>query len=143
MSKIIECVLLIDDDVATNFYNKRVVNKHGVFNDIITVDSGVKALHYLLEASKGKFQKPSLIFLDINMPGMNGWEFLHEYEKLDHTITNGIKLIMLTTSTNVDDYNRSLTYKSVNDFINKPLSVNLLDNVIETHYNPNDTKQAI
>ena len=143
MTKAIECVLLIDDDVATNFYNKKIVDKHNKFKDTITINSGLKALTYIIESSKGNCKKPELIFLDINMPGMNGWEFLHEYEKLDETITRDIKLIMLTTSTNVDDFNKSLTYDRVNDYINKPLSKNLLDSMIETHYNYSNLKEVI
>ncbi len=143
MTKTIECVLLIDDDVATNFYNKRVIDKHEKFKEIVIANSARKALFYLLESSLGKCKKPSIIFLDINMPGMNGWEFLQEYKELDETITHDIKLIMLTTSNSIDDYNKSLTYDLVNDFINKPLSGDLLDNLIETHYNVINNRKII
>jgi len=136
MTKTIDCVLLIDDDIATNFYNKRIVKRHREFREVVTVNSGTKALEYLTEAAQGKCKKPTLIFLDINMPGMNGWEFLLEYEKLNKNIIKDIKLIMLTTSTNEDDYAKSLNYNLVNDFINKPLSIDLLDDVLNKHYKP-------
>ncbi|WP_299885985.1 response regulator [uncultured Lacinutrix sp.] len=134
MKNKIECVLLIDDDKVTNFYNKKVLTKHEEFKEIIAVTSGENALKHLTEASKGLCLKPNLIFLDINMPAMNGWEFILEYNKLDKKFTKDIKLVMLTTSNNPDDYKRSKEIETVNDFINKPLSIDLLSNLIENHY---------
>lgn len=66
---------------------------------------------------------------------MNGWEFLVEYKELDQSIIKDIKLIMLTTSANPKDYKKSQSNTFVDDFVNKPLSVNILDDIIETHYN--------
>lgn len=129
-------VLLIDDDKVTNYYNQRIVNKHAEIKDAVAVTSGKNALEYLKEAQQGLVEKPSLIFLDINMPAMNGWEFVDHYNKLDKSFTKDIKLVMLTTSNNPDDLNRSKTIEGIDDFINKPLSVNILTEVIELHYQP-------
>jgi len=127
-------VLLIDDDKVTNYYNQRIVNKYGKIKDAIAVSSGKNALEYLKEAEQGKAAKPSLIFLDINMPAMNGWEFVDEYKKLNVEFTRDIKLIMLTTSSNPDDYEKSQQIDHVDDYINKPLSVDLLSKIIKSHY---------
>ena len=134
MEKIIECVLLIDDDKVTNFYNKRVVSKINNFKEINTATNGQKALDYINNSKNGLCKKPDLIFLDINMPAMNGWEFIEEFKKIDTTFTSSIKIVMLTTSNSPEDYERSLTLDSVDDFINKPLSIDLLSNLIEHHY---------
>lgn len=134
MKNKVECVLLIDDDVVTNFYNTKILRKHEKFNEIIAVTGGVDALKYLEEVSKGHLVKPNFIFLDINMPGMNGWEFVLEYNKLDKNLTKDIKLVMLTTSNNPDDFERSKRLDAVNDFINKPLSINLLSSLLKNHY---------
>lgn len=134
MGNSIECVLLIDDDKVTNFYNKKIVNKLDTFNEVTAVTNGQKALEYITDSQKGLCKKPDLIFLDINMPAMNGWEFIEEYKKLDTTYTASIKIVMLTTSNNPDDYKRSLINDNVDDYINKPLSTDLLSDLIETHY---------
>ena len=71
-----QCVLFVDDDRATNFFNKRIASNHGSFRTIVTAQSGMEALEYLRTYQKGAAAKPDLIFLDINMPAMTGWEFL-------------------------------------------------------------------
>lgn len=118
MGKSVTCVLLIDDDKATNFFNERVVTKHNSFDNVNTVQSGKAALEYLSKVENKEVIKPDLIFLDINMPAMNGWEFLIEFAKLNKTITEGIKVILLSTSSNPDDVNESIKNHSVDDFIN-------------------------
>lgn len=137
MEKLVGCVLLIDDDRATNFFNERVVIKHNSFEQIHTVQSGKAALEYLKAVQNSQAIKPDLIFLDINMPAMNGWEFLIEFAKLETGVTEDIKIILLSTSANPDDVNESVKNHSVDDFINKPLSLHLLDNVIERHFMKN------
>ncbi len=134
MSKLVNCVLLIDDDKATNFFNKRVVTKHEGFQQVNTVQSGIAALEYLNAVENNTATKPDLIFLDINMPAMNGWEFLVEFSKLNQKVTNGIKVILLSTSSNPDDVKQSAKNHAVDDFINKPLSLGLLDNVLRNHF---------
>jgi len=134
MEKSIPCVLLVDDDKATNFFNERVVIKHNSFRTITTVQSGKAALEYLAKVENEDAIKPNLIFLDINMPAMNGWEFLTEFAKLEKSITEGVKVILLSTSSNPDDVNESIKNHSVDDFINKPLSLDLMDEVMEKHF---------
>ena len=134
MGKSVNCVLLVDDDRATNFFNQRVVNRHEGFDKVNTVQSGIAALEYLNEVKSNNAIKPDLIFLDINMPAMNGWEFLTEFSKLDIGLTRGIKIILLSTSSNPDDVRQSIKNHSVDDFINKPLSLDLLDDVLSNHF---------
>jgi CheY-like chemotaxis protein len=122
--------LLIDDDKFTNFYNEKIVKKHNAFKSVQSVNSGSDALSYLQKAMNGLVDKPDVIFLDINMPAMNGWEFIDEYSLLDKAFTSGIKIIMLTTSSNPCDQERANQSCLINDYINKPLSSGLLDEVL-------------
>jgi len=122
--------LLIDDDKFTNFYNEKIVKKHDTFKSVQSVNSGADALAYLQKAMDGLIDKPNVIFLDINMPAMNGWEFLEEYRLLDKTFTSDIKIVMLTTSSNPSDQERANQSCLINNYINKPLSINLLDEVL-------------
>ncbi|MEL6812163.1 MAG: response regulator [Bacteroidota bacterium] len=131
MKRTSRSVLLIDDDRATNFFNQHVVRRHGHFDKIFVVESGLQALDFLLDSNH---EKPSLILLDINMPAMNGWEFTEAFRKLDISIRQGIKLVILTTSSNPDDYERSLKNEVVDDYINKPLSPSILNEMVTEHF---------
>lgn len=126
----LQSALLIDDDKFTNFYNEKIVKKHNTFNSIQSVNSGAAALSYLQQAMDGSVDKPDVIFLDINMPAMNGWEFIEEYSKLDRDFTSGVRIIMLTTSSNPCDQEKARQCDLINDYINKPLSTDLLDEVL-------------
>ena len=134
MDTLVNCVLLIDDDQATNFYNERVVTKHESFCKVNKVQSGLAALDYLNAVENNLETKPDLIFLDINMPAMNGWEFFLEFAKLNPKVIDGIKVILLSTSSSPDDVKASAKNHAVDDFINKPLSLDLLDDVLKNHF---------
>ena len=77
--------------------------------------------------------QPDLIFLDINMPGMNGWEFLEEYNRLNKKLHGQVIIIMLTTSDNPDDAERSKTWNFISDYITKPLTHEIMNNIIKNN----------
>ncbi|MBX2828529.1 MAG: response regulator [Flavobacteriaceae bacterium] len=134
MTKPVEFVLLIDDDSATNFFNGMMLERHNCFDNVLAVKSGEEALSYLISAAEGSSLKPDLIFLDINMPGMNGWEFLDALSRLDSKVSEGIKIILLSTSAHPEEVRKSMSNYEVADYINKPLSMKLLDSVFEVHF---------
>ncbi|EAQ39416.1 two-component system response regulator [Dokdonia sp. MED134] len=125
-------VLLIDDDKAVNFFNKRVVVGHSGFEHIKTVQSGKDGLLFLEQVLSGDEIKPDIIFLDINMPAMNGWEFLDHYELFNEDFRSDIQVIILSSSSNPEHVKKSIVNYEVLDFINKPLSFSILDGVLET-----------
>jgi CheY-like chemotaxis protein len=134
MKKKLNCILLIDDDEATNFLHTLVIEEADIANDIIAVQSGQAAIEFLTSRVSGEYPKPELIFLDINMPGMNGWEFLDAYENLSKEVKNGsVILIMLTTSLNPDDEIKAHDRGFVNSFLNKPLTVSALNQIIQEY----------
>jgi CheY-like chemotaxis protein len=123
-------VLFIDDDKCNNIFNTRIASKSKGLDNITSLTSAKEGLNYLQKARENKNLKPDLIFLDLNMPGMNGWEFIEEYEKIDVTFTCNIKIFLLTTSINPDDVERSKSIAVVSDFLNKPLTTDLLEKLI-------------
>ena len=127
-------VLLIDDDEATNFINKWMLKKADCADEVIAMDDASEALSYLKEKERSENHPPELIFLDINMPGMNGWEFLEEYRELPHH-KKAKALIMLTTSLNPDDYAKAKTFDEVNDYQNKPLSIEKIREILASNSN--------
>lgn len=136
--KKINCILLIDDNVADNVFHTIILKEAAVCNYIRSVTSGQNALEYLIKSGElnqlESFPKPDLIYLDINMPGMDGFEFLEEYKKLNEKLTANVKIIMLTTSLNPDDQKRSLANPSLTEFQNKPLTVEIVRATIEKYF---------
>jgi CheY-like chemotaxis protein len=126
MKRKIKCIMIVDDSQDDNYYHERVINKSGISGTIIVKTSGQEALDYLKLKKEDPDTHPDLIFLDINMPGMNGWDFLEEYGKLENDMQGKVVITMLTTSENVDDYKRALSYSVVNDFKTKPLTKEML-----------------
>lgn len=120
--------MLIDDNADDNFYHERVIRKSEAADNVISEQSAEAALEYLRNERNNK---PDIIFLDINMPGMNGWEFLREYNKLDKHLQGSAIIIMLTTSENPDD--RLKAKDIVRDFKTKPLTKEMLGEIINKH----------
>jgi CheY-like chemotaxis protein len=131
----LDCVLLIDDDDATNFYHSLILEEEltGVY--IQTVRSAKEGLDFLL--CKGKYAgcpQPGIIFLDINMPGMTGWDFLAEYDQLSKEILKRSVVVMLSTSCNPDDEVRAAKILSVKEFVNKPLTAEIYWRIVKENF---------
>jgi response regulator RpfG family c-di-GMP phosphodiesterase len=123
--------MLIDDSPDDNFFHSREIKKADIATKIITENSGEEALAYL---KSNQEPHSDLIFLDINMPGMNGWEFLEEYNKLDKDLQGHAIVIMLTTSDNSSDVAKSKTFGSVSEYITKPLTKEILKGITDKYF---------
>lgn len=136
--KKINCILLVDDNYADNVFHKIQISEADICNQIKVVTNGREALDYIIKSGEPnqskEFPKPDIIFLDINMPGMNGFEFLEEYHKLDETLKAKIVIIMLSTSLNPNDKTKAIAFKEVTEFQNKPLTVEILHETIEKYF---------
>lgn len=133
MNRKLNCILLIDDNEHDNFLHERTINKLCCAKKVVTLEKATDALEYL----KGGNPKPDLIFLDINMPGMNGWEFLTHYEQLEEELQGKVVVVMLTTSVNPREEERSKNVNAVRDFINKPLTAEVIEDVLSKHFTNN------
>ena len=127
--------MLVDDNHDDNFFHEREIKKIHLTNIVKTKNSGIEALEYLKSKNSNKDPHPDLIFLDINMPGMNGWEFLEEYNKLDKELQSHAIIIMLTTSQNPDDEARAKTWPFVSDYVTKPLTKEIMENIVNKYFN--------
>lgn len=116
--------MLVDDDEGTNFLHKLVVESANVTENILIALDGEEALEIIINA-ENKYPIPDLVFLDINMPRMNGWEFLEELNKIDKQKPSII--VMLTASLNPDDLKRAEAIPDITYFRNKPLNLKMLE----------------
>ncbi len=136
--KKVNCILLIDDNHADNVYHSIIIRKAGICNHIKVAENGREGIDYIIKCADSNhsndFPKPELIYLDINMPGMNGFEFLEEYEKLDHDLKSKIVIVMLSTSLNPDDEKTARDNKEVAEFKNKPLTIEMLQDTVERYF---------
>jgi response regulator of citrate/malate metabolism len=126
--------MLIDDDHNDNYFHEREIKKVSLSTTVITKDSGTGALEYLKSIARTKNLQPDLIFLDINMPCMNGWEFLQEYIKFDNELQNGVLIVMLSTSGNIEDIEKAKTFGIVSDYIIKPLTKEKMEALIMKYF---------
>lgn len=129
----IKKVYLIDDDEINNFICTNILKKISFSNDVIAFESGTEALEALKNtiAQNDADQIPDVIFLDINMPIMNGWDFLEEYRLLKDKISKKIALYMLSSSIYQADVEKSKQYGEVVDFVTKPLNADILNEIKE------------
>ncbi len=139
MKKKLNCVLLVDDNEADNYLHTLVLKESGITECIEIALDGEEALDFLINRRKqgeasGQDLPPQLIFLDINMPVMDGWTFLKEYDKLDDALKSKIVFVMLTTSVNPADKRRFEERKEHIDFFHKPLTLELINEIMLKHF---------
>jgi CheY-like chemotaxis protein len=126
-----DIVMLIDDNEIDNFINEQII-KGCLFSENVFVNtSTTSAIEFLKNISISKLMReghlPHYIFLDINMPLLDGFQFIEEFQKLDKEITSAIKIVMLTSSINPVDIEKSKQYGSVVKFLHKPLTEEVLE----------------
>ena len=129
-------VYLIDDDEINNFICINILKKIDFSSDVVAFESGAEALEALTNVIDGNEQDqiPDVIFLDINMPIMNGWDFLEEYKKIKGKLNKDVSLFMLSSSIYQADVEKSKQYSEVLDFVTKPLNADVLNDIKQKYF---------
>jgi CheY-like chemotaxis protein len=129
----LDLILCVDDDPITLMLCKMVISKTEFAKEIITAQNGEDALNYFddlkLNNLGNEIKKyPLLIFLDLNMPVMGGWEFLDCFSKEEYrTQFKNCKVIVLSSTIDPEDINKAKTYPMVLSFLSKPISKEMLE----------------
>lgn len=131
----IDNVVLIDDDAISNFLTAIVLKREQVTQKINIFQDGYNALEWLQEKSHENKSQPNLILLDLNMPAMDGFEFLTAYRELGGIYNNSV-VVVLTTSDSVEDYERLKEFPEVEVYLNKPLTEDNLSYIMDKYFNP-------
>ncbi|MFM2207521.1 MAG: hypothetical protein RL213_1496 [Bacteroidota bacterium] len=120
-------VLLVDDNDIDNFINERMITTSHFSTAVVVKSSAEAALEYIKELGQDTEKLPQVIFLDLNMPVMDGFAFLEEYEKFPASVHDFCKIVVLSSSISPEDINRASTNPRVYKYVNKPLSDKYLD----------------
>ena len=127
--KSIDLVMLVDDNDTDNFISKRIIEITKFARRVEVKGSGKSALDYLKENQTMVENLPNIIFLDINMPIVDGFVFLYEFEKFSELVRNKCKVIILSSSDNKRDIDKIVNNNHVIKFITKPLTEVALDEI--------------
>lgn len=124
-------ILCVDDDPITLMLCKKVISRALFSKEIITLQNGEEAINYFNNLKQISNQEsaivlPQLIFLDLNMPVMGGWEFLDYFNDEKFSEFNSIKVVILSSTIDPEDLEKSKQYPMVFDFLSKPISQSML-----------------
>lgn len=113
-------ILLVDDDETSNFLNEFLIKGLDIVDDVYVATNGQEALDFIDSKHRTR-EYPQLIFLDLNMPVMDGFEFLEEFESIQNKFSSKIPVYILTSSNYFKDFERAKEF-SVSGYIIKPLT---------------------
>jgi two-component SAPR family response regulator len=118
MSKLI----LIDDDLMYHKISQLMLKEYSVVKDVVSSTDGKATLDFLEENKENTEKLPDYIFVDLNMPGYSGWDFLNGFRRIRNSLKKAIRVYIVSSSIDPADIRRSKTYTFVNSFVIKPLS---------------------
>ena len=127
----LKSILLIDDNASSNFLHEVILDHMNCVEHVQTCLDGREGLEFLKTKRDGHYPRPDLIFVDLNMPVMDGWEFLKEYEQLEEAQKAVAPPILLTSSVNPLHKEKALEEHEIYEYIIKPLTGGTVKEILE------------
>jgi CheY-like chemotaxis protein len=123
-------VLLVEDDPITIMVCERIIKMTEFADEVLSCDNGQKAINHIKEIiANPSITSPDIIFLDINMPVMNGWDFLEEFLTLRSALSFTPRIYILSSTVDPEDYKKAESFGIVTSFLSKPLGKEFLDGI--------------
>ena len=122
-------VIILDDDPISNFLTKKVIEKSHVATNVVVFQEPTELLTGLAE---NKVAYPDIIFIDLNMPKVNGWQFIDLFNEIDTNETEKVNLIILSSSSNWEDIEMAGNISRVKDYIIKPLTIDVMESLCQS-----------
>ena len=129
-----EVIYVVDDDDIYQFVMKKKIEKRHKINQIRHFRNGHEALEHLSLVADNSDQLPDVIFLDLNMPVMDGWDFLDEFMTLKARLAKKIQVYVVSSSIHIKDIERARKITDVTDYIIKPMNDKQLDKILVAHF---------
>ncbi len=123
---------LIEDDEVIVYLTKKIIKESGNSELLNVLSNGKRALEYFEENVKNEELLPDIIFLDISMPVIDGWQFLDEFQVIKNKITKPISIYITTSSISHSDIEREKKCNLISDFIIKPITLENFNNIIDS-----------
>ncbi|PKP16101.1 MAG: response regulator [Bacteroidetes bacterium HGW-Bacteroidetes-23] len=123
-------VLIIDNDPIYRTISHKIIEKLDLAETIYVEKNGYTAIQFLTNMLENNSSLPQIILLDIEMPVMNGWEFMDEYCKFENTLLSGIEIYIVSSSISQIDKDKANTYSEIKGFISKPLTIETLKSIL-------------
>jgi len=130
-----ERVMVIDDDTIFRFIIKKQIEKYGRFEIVHESNNGEEGIEYLQNRLNQNQELPQAIILDLDMPVMNGWEFLEAFKDIFENSEKSIPICILSSTINQADFEKAKEYTQVKEFFSKPIQenhLNALENLIKS-----------
>ncbi|WP_158974716.1 response regulator [Cellulophaga sp. L1A9] len=130
MIEYVENACVIDDDPISVFGLRKTFRETNFCKEITVYQNGFEAIHGLKELLEAKKSLPPVIFLDLNMPIMDGWDFLEDFIKIPEYNRQNVRIYIISSSVDPRDLLKAKSYTTVNNFFVKPITTNDLEKVI-------------
>jgi CheY-like chemotaxis protein len=131
---------IVDDDEIFTYGFKKLTTKKGLFNEILHFRNGKEAIDFLKDPQNGQLL-PDVLFVDINMPVMNGWEFNDAFEEIKSQLGKNITLYNISSSVDLDDIKRAKSNPIIADYLLKPIDEDYLADIARSLQNSTNRKR--